>query len=387
MVHAEFRAPDPRYAVLLLLIGAFFCRWLWLRRKPFHSQPALSANSVAARILTAITGGLAADWVLWLSASGNSRYFLPMASVAAVVIVALLFRLFSARSKARNYILAGILGVQGVQLWMGADYRWNPVPWDDHWIRIAVPAKLASEPNLYLTMGIQTNSFLAPYLAHGAGIINFSGGYTLSPNGADGTRIEALISRYAPNLRMLIKGERIYRDDEMRSPNRARIDAALGPFGLRVDQGDCETITVYGLPPDLDFTLAKSKPVVPQSRDTTYLLSCRVVPDKTDHSAEMPARRTADLALDRLEDACPAVFQPRRTRTEYSGDGGLRRYFNTDVTAWISHGSVKFNQPSVGGDIVYLGRETEWTNAPLQLKCGRRNGRFFAELQKSTEKM
>ncbi len=67
--------------------------------------------------------------MVWLSGSGNSRYFLPMANIAAVVIVALLFRLFATKSKARNYVLAAILGVQGVQLWMGTDYRWNGVPW------------------------------------------------------------------------------------------------------------------------------------------------------------------------------------------------------------------------------------------------------------------
>ena len=100
-------------------------------------------------------------------------------------------------------------------------------PWDDHWISIAVPAKLASEPNLYLTIGAQTNSFVAPYLAPGAGLINFSGGYTLGPEGANGARIEAMINRYAPNIRMLIRGERLYRDDERRMPNRAQIDDAL----------------------------------------------------------------------------------------------------------------------------------------------------------------
>ena len=26
------RAPDPRYALLLIVVGAFFCRWLWRRR-------------------------------------------------------------------------------------------------------------------------------------------------------------------------------------------------------------------------------------------------------------------------------------------------------------------------------------------------------------------
>jgi hypothetical protein len=385
MVHEEFRAPDLRYAVLIILSVALVCRWLWPHRTPTSVQPASSADADAARMLGAIGCGLAADWALWLSVSGNTRYFLPMSSVAAVVLVALLFRLFARRSNVRNYILAGILGVQGLQLWMGADYRWNPTPWDDHWVRIEVPAKLASESNLYLTMGIQTNSFVAPYLARGSGLINFSGGYTLSPKGAEGARIEALINRYAPNIRMLIRGERLYADDERRSPTRSQIDDALEPFGLRVDESDCATLTVHGLPPDLEFTTASSKPAAPQSRDTTYLVSCRVALDKTDHSAHMPARRDADLALDRLEDACPALFQPRRPHTEYSGNDGWRRYLNTDLTAWVSHGWVKFRQPSLGGDTTYLGRETDWIRAPVQLKCGRRNGRFFADSLKLTE--
>jgi hypothetical protein len=320
------------------------------------------------------------DWVVWLSASGNSRYFLPMSSVAAVVIVGLLFRLFAIQPRTRNYIIAGILGVQGVQLWMGADYRWNLAPWDEHWINIAVPAKLRTEANLYLTIGTQTNSFVAPYLAPEAGLINFSGLYTLGPDGANGAHIESLMNRYAPNIRMLIRGERLYRDDERRPPNRAQIDDALSAFSLRVDEGDCATIAVHGLTPDLDFTMATSVPAIPQPRDTTYLLSCHVVPDKADHSAQMPMRRNADLALDHLEDACPALFQPRRPRTEYSGDGGLRHYIGTDLNAWVSHGSVKFLQPSVGGDVVYLGPESDWTKASIQIRCGRRNGRYFASL-------
>jgi hypothetical protein len=386
MVHEEMRAPDPRYAVLFILVGVFVCRWLWQRRAPSSSQSLSRVDAGSARTLAAISCGLAVDWVAWLSGSGNSRYFLPMSSVAAVVIVAMLFRLFATQPKARNYVLAGILGVQGVQLWMGADFRWNDTRWNDHWIDVTVPAKLASEPNLYLTMGAQTNSFIAPYLAPGAGMINVSGGYTLGPDGATGARIEALIDRYAPNVRMLIRGEGLYRNDERRRPNRVQIDDALSPFSLRVDESDCATIAVHGLTPDLDFTMATSQPAVPQSRDTTYLLSCHVVPDKTGYSAQIPARRNADLALDHLEDACPALFSPSRPRTEYGGDGGLRRYGNTDLNAWVSHGSVKFLQPSVGGDVVYLGSENDWTKAPIPVKCGRRNGRYFASSPESTKR-
>jgi hypothetical protein len=386
MVHEEMRAPDPRYAVLFILVGVFLYRWLWKRRSPSSSQSLSRADAGSARTLAAISCGLAVDWVAWLSGSGNSRYFLPMSSVAAVVTIAILFRLFATQPKARNYVLVGILGVQGVQLWMGADYRWNEAPWNDHWIDATVPAKLASEPSLYLTIGGQTNSFLAPYLAPGAGMINVSGGYTLGPDGATGARIESLIDRYAPNVRMLIRGERLYRNDERRTPNRVQIEEALSPFSLRVDESDCATIAVHGLTPDLEFTMATSQPAVPQSRDTTYLVSCRLVPDKAGYSAQIPARRNADLALDHLEDACPALFSPIRPRTEYGVDGGLRRYTNTDLNAWVSHGTVKFHQPSVGGDVVYLGSENDWTKAPIPVNCGRRNGRYFASSPESTKK-
>ena len=105
-----------------------------------------------------------------------------MSSVAAVaVLVALLYRLFATQPKVRNYILAGILGVQGVQLWMGTDYRWNQAPWDEHWINITVPAAQVGI-QLYMTIGAQTNSFVALDLAPRSGLINFSGLYTLSPD-------------------------------------------------------------------------------------------------------------------------------------------------------------------------------------------------------------
>ena len=269
---------------------------------------------------------------------------------------------------------------------MGTDYRWNPpIPWDDHWFRVTVPAKLASEPNLFLTMGAQSDSFIAPYLASGSGLINFSGGYTLGSDGANGARIKTLIRRYAPHVRVLTRGERVYRDDERRSPTRTQIDNSLELFGLRVDQTDCATITVHGLPPDLEFTFGSSKPAVPPSRDTTYWLSCRLTADITDHSSDISAHRDVDLALDRLEDACPALFQPRRPHTEYNARGGLRRYLNTDLSAWISGGWVKFLQPSIGGDIVHLGHESDWVKAPLRLSCGRRDGVFFAAVAESMD--
>jgi hypothetical protein len=386
MVQEELTAPDLRYAVLVVLISVLLLRWLWQRLAHPSTPSEHPEPAAAARPLAALGCGLAADWVLWLSASGNGRYFLPMASVAAVVIVALLFHLFATRAKMRNYFLAAIFAAQIIQLCFGANHRWEAVPWDRQWLQIEVPKKLATEPNLYLTIGAQSNSFIAPFLAKSAGLVNFSGGYALGPEGASGARIEALIRRYAPHLRILWRGPQLQADDEQRRLPRSTVDDALARFGLRVDTSDCATITVHGLPPEAQTTFKSSQPVEPvgqQPRDTSYLTSCHVVPDDIDRSALIARERAVDIVFDRLEDACPTLFQPHRLRTEHSHDIWRRYYVNTDLVALVSLGAVKFFDPSRGGQMVYLGPESNWAHAPVQLTCGRRDDHYFATVLKS----
>jgi hypothetical protein len=342
--------------------------------------------SESTRVLTALGCGLAADWILWLSGSGNSRYFLPMACVAAVVIAGLLFQLFATRPKVFAYLLATILGVQTLQLWMGTEFRWNPVPWGDRWFDIGMPQKLRDEPSLYLTMGIQSNSFIAPFLARGSGLVNFSGGYALGPEGPSGARIEALIHRYAPHLRILVDSSRPYEDAGAREQVRSRADIALERFGLRVDASDCATITARGVPPGLDIERESSTPVEPRPRDASYLVSCHVFADNADHSALAARKRAADVVFDRLEDACPELFQPRGLRSDQLGTAWTRHYLNTDLMAWISHGTVTFDE-LLRGDSVVVGRESDWAKAPLSLVCERRDGHYSARVKQSKDRV
>src|SRR6185437_12790761 len=81
---------------------------------------------------------------------------------------------------------------------------------------------------------------------------------------------------------------------------------------------------------------------------TVFITSCQVVPDAA-YGAVPQAERAANRALDRLEDACPAVLQPRRTVTFLWNGQWLRRYGNTDVDVWVSGGHVHF-ESALGGD-------------------------------------
>jgi hypothetical protein len=236
-----------------------------------------------------------------------------------------------------------------------------------------------------LTIGTQSNSFIAPFLATGAGLVNFSDGYALGPEGASGARIEALIRRYAPHLRVMWRGPQFQADDEQSKLPRSTVDDALVRFGLRVDTSDCATITLRGLP-EAPVTFQRSQPLEPvrqQPHDTSYLTSCHVVPDDIDRSALTARERAVDIVFDRLEDACPVLFQPRRLRTEHSGEVWRRYYVNTDLVALVSLGSVKFFDPNRGGPMIYLGPESSWAHAPVQLTCGRRDDHYFATALKS----
>ena len=76
-----------------------------------------------------------------------------MACVAAVLAVALLFRLLANHIPGRNGILLALFVAQGAQLALGTDYRWNRAPWDGRWFNVEIPERLASDPNLYLELG------------------------------------------------------------------------------------------------------------------------------------------------------------------------------------------------------------------------------------------
>jgi hypothetical protein len=152
-----------------------------------------------------------------------------------------------------------------------------------------------------------------------------------------------------------------------------------------VDMSECETIAVRGMRPTvwrpLESTLAA--PPIAQGnklRYTSYLASCRLVAGSGEDSKEMAARRTADVVLDRLEDACPALFQPSRAQTEHINQVWLRSYGATDLTAWISQGEVKFASALRDTRDVKVGWEDAWAKGPLALKCGRRKGIYFARL-------
>lgn len=373
MVDCEVPSPDLRYALLLVLgiLALFRLGWLRVRRKAV----AAVSSAPVPRGIAALSCGFVVDWTLWLTASGNGRYFIPMSCVAAVLATWLSFWLFDDWPRLRNYLLAAALGAQVVQLAIGTGFR-NNTRWDGGpWFEVSVPEPLAMKPNLYFAYGEPSNSFVAPFLASGSGIINIGGVYELGAQGENGERVKALIRKYWPHLRLFMHDERTGAASAVGVPDLTRVNGQLQAFGLRADLTDCSRIAVGDVGPAGGGVPAFG---------TGYLESCGVVAGPRPSAALLAGERAADVVFDRLEQACPTLFYPPHPVTQnFSGGPAqvwVRRYPDTGLSVYIGPGGVQMTFGDRGGTPDYLGRESDWEKRPLRLTCGRRDERYYAKI-------
>ena len=394
-VDDELQAPDVRYAVLAGVALLLVLRWGWRRFRRAPRTAAANESFHSMRALAALGWGFLTDWILWLTASANGRYFIAMACVAAVLAVSLAVRLFAGRTKLRNYLLAATLGAQVLQLCAGTDYR-SHVPWDGGpWFQVRVPPVLARQPALFLSYGMESNSLIVPFLARESGFVNIAGDFALAAAGANGAAVGSLIRRYAPNL-WLVMPEVWPQGAARPSVSVSAANDALEPFGLRADAGDCSTIAVVneGSLTVGFLTISTGKPApaaAPRATEHTgaavtgYLAVCRVAEDSVNRPGLRASKRRADLVLNRLEDACPQLFQPARPVTQYYGESHdsyiwARRYLNTNLTAWVGRGWVQFIDPVRGGPVSYIGPVAAFDKTPVRVRCERRDERYYAQV-------
>ena len=398
LVDDELAAPDLRYAVLLSTAILLLVQWGWRRRKGKGPEGAAAdpPSVVSNRALAGLGCAFLADWILWLTASANGRYFVAIACIAGVLVVAMVHRLCIS-PRVRAYAFAALLGAQFAQLYLGTQYR-NHIPWDGGpWFEVRMPGTLPDRPTLYLSYGVQSNAFIAPFLPRGAGFVNIAGDYPLPAEGANGAAVASLVRRYSPNIRLVAR--EVETEDNRISTARGITPAAdaLRVFGLRPETSDCATIVIPNEGPrDAVFAHGQT-PIssrsagrihdrkVPES-NTGYLITCQVVPQPVLHVDRSASQRAAETVLDRLEDACPDLFQPARPMTQYFGDMRhhdeiwARRYLNTNLTAWVSRGWVQFVDPVRGGPATYVGPVAAFESKGLRIGCGRRDERYFAKV-------
>ena len=386
MVDSEYPSPDLRYAVLLTLAVLVLFRWMRSRFSAAHSGTGTAPSSAGRRVLGALGCGFLLDWILWLTVSGNGRYFIAMACIAAVLVVALTFRLLAARPQLRSCVIGAVMGLQAVQLALGAGYRVH-VPWDGGtWLEVSIPKPVAATPSLYFLFGSPSNAFLAPFLPSGSGFVNVGGVYELGSEGAAGLKIRSLIQRYEPHMRVVTIDSRRDVGRSSGPPDLTLVDDELGRFGLRADPSDCSRIVLEDTAPTETLTGAQS-PSTPETPppNISYLVACRLVPSPPAQTSFLDGERSANRVFDRLEEVCPALFRPRHLQTRNLSETHLqlwaREYPGTGLMAYVGSGSrVVLRALDRGGPPEDLGSERQWLTAAPRVECGRRDERYYVKV-------
>lgn len=365
-VHTEPRAPDVRY-VALIAAGAAWAVAVRAGSREDANDAAREAGTEGA--LYGLVAALGTSWLIWLAMSGNSRYFVPMACVAGVVLALLLQRLHRRWPDVTALATALVLGVQGVQLAVGADLERSGLAWEGPWIRVDIPQRMRDEPSLYLSVGFLSGSAFLPYLHPQAGMINVGGFNVIAPGHAGFERASRMIERNAHRLRLLLPLPAGIVDRASLPGPPEQLDVYVRRLGLRVDGSDCEF-------PRLEGNLRGERR--PESNSTwKYFISCRLVAAPAERLAYERRVAEVDAAFDRVEDACPALFHPRRPPTQEYGYLARTYHMGSEMQLFVEEGRVKYFFPLRGGDPIDIGTLAAWREAPQRIDCTRRTQPAF----------
>lgn len=376
-VHTEPRAPDLRYVALIAALLVLVASPL-LRRPQGASRSAedpAAVDGASRRTLLALLTGFAVAWFLWLSISGNSRYFLPMAFVASVALALVLQRLHALWPSTTISAILLMFAVQAIQFALGTDWKRDGGAWEGPWLRVEIPERLRSEPFLYLSAGFMSGSAFVPYLHPQSGIINIGGFNVIGPGHPGGERAQALIDRNRDRLRILLPLPPGVVDRASLPSSPEVLKVYVRRFGLRVDASDCEFLRVEG-------NLRGERR--PESRNGAWssFIACRLVPAPEERAAYEREAAVVDPIFDRVEDTCPNLFHPRRPVTQEFLYWARTYHAGSEMQLYIDAGRVKYFFPLRGGDPIDIGSVADWQAGPQPFDCSRRTSPAFVNVSK-----
>jgi hypothetical protein len=366
-VHTEPRAPDLRYVILFaLFVGAAIA----VLRRPRTALAALVPEDADRRVVAGLASGFLAAWCLWLSMSGNSRYFVPMACVAAVLIACGFARLHARWPRATKATVLVIVTAQAVQLAVATDLDREGGPWQGPWLAVDVPERLRDQPYLYLSTGFLSGSALLPYVHHASGMINVAGFNVIGPGQPGWERAGPLIERNADRLRLLLPlpAGVTSRATLPAPPEQLRV--YVRRLGLRVDAEDCEFIGIRA-------NLRGERRGASAGDLRKSFIACRLVLAPEERAAYEALVRPVDAAFDRVEDACPTLFHPRRQPTQEYRYLARTYHMGSEAQLFIDDGRVKYFFPLRGGDPIDIGSVDAWRQGPQPIDCAVRTQPAF----------
>lgn len=318
-VYVEIPAPDVRLAAVLFLALAALFTW---RRLGPGRHPTLAMLLVL----------LVSTWV-WLTTSGNGRYFIPMLVCAGPLAIGLLCSLPLSRAM-KGLIAFGLVAAQLFVLTQQPPWRaWSWVDWQEPpYFPVELgPEETRAPATTYVTMSSISYSLIAPQFPANSRWVNIT---SADATAHDSRWMDEFLGRAAEAgpVRLLapsLPGATLPDG----TPERAvpvAFNKMIAQRHLRIS-GDCHLIRSIGQTrlEGRDQRDSAGRPVGFWSCPLAY------VPVLPDAPRQAPTPAEVERAFERLGVLCPRFF-PSRDKSILRVEGGWERHFaNSDARVYV----------------------------------------------------
>jgi hypothetical protein len=336
LAYLEWHAPDPRLALLVLLLGSLAAQRIWLR----STRPrGADASPVAARwplwLFTVL-------WCLaWMHSSGNGRYAVGLLLLCSVLLVEGVLALLPA-GRARQWVFAGLLGVHAFYALVAADRRdlGQSEAWSQAALAADMPSSLREQPHLHVALSQFSWTYLAPLMHPDSAFANLSSPCEYCSPPLQARSSMPVLSAWRGRLRLIAAADQSVDGRAGLLPTtRDAMNDQLADFDLRIDEPAC---TAYRVRPQAAGTwLIDQQASGPVRRFSDQAVSCPLV-EAPDARADALARRTRfDPAFIAVERACGETLGPPTGPTRWlGGEAWLRTYPKVEAHLTVARGTV-----------------------------------------------
>jgi hypothetical protein len=214
-------------------------------------------------------------------------------------------------------------------------------------------------------MGLQSLSFIVPYLHPDSAFINVVGQWPIPSKGYGADRLWGLLKKYDSRTRILTalpKDE--YVDGKPTRKAITVINQSLDRLNLQLRPESCQGFKMQ-LFENADSTpkALQNNDVIAKKYESVQMLSCIVAVKKIRDSELVRAEQHLAPIYDAFEAACPELFSPPGAALEKVDKYWKKFYSNSDLTLWTD-GTLLFYSRIRGTVNVDVGKVSDCKAMP-----------------------
>jgi hypothetical protein len=342
MAYVEWHAPDPRLAILGVLVLALALRTA-ARSMAGGAMKRFADRPPAARVDAPLLAFFAGWLALWMFSSANGRYGVTLLMLAAVPIAQITLSLLQPE-RLRIAAIAAIVSLQAVFALVVQDRSdlAGELGWRDAALKVEMPASLVNEPAVHVVISFLSWSYLLPRMHPDSTMVNLASLCRRAecPEGLSVERAASVLREGSGRVRLLTEVNEIH-GGRLRVGTKAVAAAnhQIAEFDLKVDAERCE---IFEVRPNLSKVwLAGSGPAGQSLSKSNWVASCPLVTDSAAAAAAIAYRDRHAAVFRTLERACRRELGVPHGLILSDGDGSWTQlYLDRDIRVRIDQGRV-----------------------------------------------